>query len=163
MKHQLQSPIMVANSGSTTRCGSEINSFQFELPTEWCAFFPFGEQWWLSGESTHLAQVRFSDSDASYEGWVCQTQFSALLWEVFPLVVTLPVDPYRTKLLVVKLNSCSIRASLWWPAIIQLQCFNKIIFLRFGVAGLKMLTKGIIYFDVLGLFCEAVLWIENFC
>ena len=35
-------------------------------------------------------------------------------------------------------------------------------FLRFGVAGLKVETKGIIFLGVLGLFCKAVSCIENF-
>ena len=39
------------------------------------------------------------------------------------------------------------------------QCFNNI-FLRFGVAGLKVVTKEIISLDVLSLFCKAVLRIE---
>ena len=38
---------------------------------------------------------------------------------------------------------------------------NKI-FLRFGVAGLKVVTKGIIFMAVSSLFCKAVLRIENF-
>ena len=54
----------------------------------------------------------------------------------------------------------NIRARLWLPAI-RCQCLIKI-FLRFGVAGLKVVTKGIIFLDVLGLFCKAVLHIENF-
>ena len=36
------------------------------------------------------------------------------------------------------------------------QCVIRI-FLRFGVTGLKVVTKGKIFFDVLGLFCKAVL------
>ena len=40
-------------------------------------------------------------------------------------------------------------------------CLIKI-FLRFGVAGLKVETKGIIFMDALGFFCKAVLRIENF-
>ena len=44
---------------------------------------------------------------------------------------------------------------------IRCQCFIRI-FLRFGVAGLKAVTKAIIFLDVLGLFCKAVLRIENF-
>ena len=46
------------------------------------------------------------------------------------------------------------------PAI-RCQCFIRI-FLRFGVAGLKVVTKGMIFLDVLGLFCKDVLRIENF-
>ena len=46
-------------------------------------------------------------------------------------------------------------------AAIRCQCFLRI-FLRFGVAGLKVVTKGMIFLDVLGLFCKAVLRIENF-
>ena len=45
------------------------------------------------------------------------------------------------------------------PAI-RCQCLINI-FLRFGVAGLKVVTKGIIFLDVLGLFCKAVLRIEK--
>ena len=54
----------------------------------------------------------------------------------------------------------NISARLWLPAI-RCQCFIRI-FLRFGVAGLKVVTKGIIFLDVLGLLCKAVLRIENF-
>ena len=54
----------------------------------------------------------------------------------------------------------NIRARLWLPAI-RCQCLIKI-FLRFGVAGLKVVTKAIIFLDVLGLFCKAVFRIENF-
>ena len=54
----------------------------------------------------------------------------------------------------------NIRARLWLSAI-RCQCLIRK-FLRFGVAGLKVVTKGIKISDVLGLFCKAVLRIENF-
>ena len=44
---------------------------------------------------------------------------------------------------------------LWVPAI----RFYKV---RFGVAGLKVVRKRMIFLDLLGLFCKAVLRIEDF-
>ena len=76
------------------------------------------------------------------------------LFEDFQHFVFLILKPFITHYCKIFVRHCGCPLQ-------ECQCFNNI-FLRFGVAGLKVVTKEIISLDVLSLFCKAVLRIENF-